>query len=74
VIRLASLYISSGAEGVGGQPRSQPWLRTHRPGDGVRHVAAFDGYRYFGLEAAANILEDITQRWDGGYLALDDAE
>jgi hypothetical protein len=36
--------------------------------------AAFDDYRYFGLKAAANILEDITRRWGGGHLALDDAE
>jgi hypothetical protein len=26
-------------------------------------AAAFDGYRYIGLEATANVLEDITRRW-----------
>ena len=26
-------------------------------------AAAFDGYRYIGLEAAANVLEGMTRRW-----------
>jgi hypothetical protein len=26
-------------------------------------AAAFDGYRYIGLEAAATVLEDMTLRW-----------
>jgi hypothetical protein len=37
-------------------------------------AAAFDAYRYIGLEAAANVLEDTTRRWGGGHLDLDDAE
>jgi hypothetical protein len=37
-------------------------------------AAAFDGFRYFGLDAAAHVLEDIARRWDGGHLDLGDAE
>lgn len=36
--------------------------------------AAVRGYRYFALDSAANVLEDIAHRWGDGDLNLDDAE
>jgi hypothetical protein len=65
---LADMLLAHGLVMNGGVLHAVECLDEHE------RLAAVNGYRYFGLERAAAVIEDAAVRWRNGELALDEAE